>query len=72
MMDVLTKRKGRCGVQQLSGLDASFLYLETPNSPMHIGGLTIYDPSTAKSGKVGFKQILANVAQRAHLSLIHI
>lgn len=67
MMDVLTKRKGRCGVQQLSGLDASFLYLETPNSPMHIGGLTIYDPSTAKGGKVGFKQILANVAQRAHM-----
>ncbi|GHA00886.1 diacylglycerol O-acyltransferase [Arenicella chitinivorans] len=54
-------------MQQLSGLDASFLYLETPNSPMHIGGLTIYDPSTAKDGKVGFKQILANVAQRAHM-----
>lgn len=53
-------------MQQLTGLDASFLYLETANSPMHIGGLTIYDPSTAPDGMVGFKQIMANVAQRAH------
>jgi len=53
-------------LQQLSGLDASFLYLETANSPMHIGGLTIYDPSTAPGGAVGFKQIMSNVLQRAH------
>ncbi len=53
-------------MQQLSGLDASFLYLETANSPMHIGGLAIYDPSTAPGGAVGFKQIMSNVLQRAH------
>jgi len=53
-------------LQQLTGLDASFLYLETANSPMHIGGISIYDPSTAPDGMVGFKQILANVLQRAH------
>lgn len=53
-------------MQQLSGLDASFLYMETVNSPMHIGALAIYDPSTAAGGAVGFKQILANMAQRAH------
>ncbi|MFK8031872.1 MAG: wax ester/triacylglycerol synthase family O-acyltransferase [Gammaproteobacteria bacterium] len=52
-------------VQQLSGLDASFLYLETANSPMHIGGLSIYDPSTADGGQVTFKQILANLTARA-------
>lgn len=52
-------------MQQLSGLDASFLYLETANSPMHIGGLSIYDPSTAPGGKVSFKQILANTTVRA-------
>lgn len=53
-------------MQQLTGLDASFLYLETANSPMHIGGISIYDPSTAPDGVVGFKQILANTLQRAH------
>jgi len=52
-------------MQQLSGMDASFLYLETANSPMHIGGLSIYDPSTAEGGKVAFKQILANTSARA-------
>jgi len=52
-------------MQQLTGLDASFLYLETANSPMHIGGLAIYDPSTAPGGKVSFKQIIANTAARA-------
>ncbi len=53
-------------MQQLSGLDASFLYLETANSPMHIGGLAIYDPSTAPGGAVGFKQIMENTLKRAH------
>ncbi|MFT5572163.1 MAG: diacylglycerol O-acyltransferase [Cryomorphaceae bacterium] len=52
-------------MQQLSGLDASFLYMETANSPLHIGALAIYDPSTAPGGAVGFKQILANTLQRA-------
>lgn len=52
-------------MKQLTGLDASFLYLETQNSPMHIGGLAIYDPSTAPGGAVGFKQIMENVRQRA-------
>jgi len=53
-------------LQQLSGLDASFLYLETINAPLHIGALAIYDPSTAPGGAVGFKQIMTNTLQRAH------
>ena len=32
-------------MQRLTGLDASFLYLETPTSHMHVAGLNIYDPS---------------------------
>lgn len=52
-------------MKQLTGLDASFLYLETANSPMHIGGLAIYDPSTSPKGKVGFKEIIANTTARA-------
>lgn len=32
-------------MEELSGLDASFLYLETPKMPMHIGGVTIIEGS---------------------------
>ena len=51
-------------MHQLTGLDASFLYLETANAPMHISGLAIYDQSTAPGGKVRFKQIIDNTARR--------
>jgi WS/DGAT/MGAT family acyltransferase len=34
-------------MQQLSGLDASFLALETANTTGHVGGLSILDPSDA-------------------------
>ncbi len=49
-------------MRQLTGLDASFLYLETPNAPMHISGLAIYDQSTAPGGVVRFKDIIDNTA----------
>jgi len=45
-------------MEQLSALDASFAYMETASTPMHIGQMLIYDPSTAPGGKVGFKDIL--------------
>lgn len=32
-------------MEELSGLDASFLYLETPKVPMHIGGVAIMEGS---------------------------
>ncbi len=51
-------------MQQLSGQDASFVYFETPNTPMHIGSLAIYDPSTAPGGFVRFKDILAHIEAR--------
>ena len=51
-------------MQQLTGLDASFLYLETPNAPMHISGLAIYDQSTVAGGKLRFKDIIENVSSR--------
>ena len=53
-------------MEQLSGLDASFLYLETGNMPMHIGGLAIYDQSTAPGGGVTFKEILRFFEKRLH------
>jgi diacylglycerol O-acyltransferase / wax synthase len=33
-------------MQRLGGLDAAFLYFETPTMHMHVGGLMLVDPST--------------------------
>ena len=57
-------------MKQLSGQDAMFLHAELDGLPQHIGGVTIYDQSTAPGGKVRFKQILAMLEARAHLSPI--
>jgi diacylglycerol O-acyltransferase len=55
-------------MEQLQGMDASFVALETPNSPMHIGSVLIYDPSTAPGGFVRFKDILKFYEDRMRLS----
>jgi diacylglycerol O-acyltransferase / wax synthase len=55
-------------MQQLSSLDATFLYAETPETPMHIGPLMIYDPSTTEGGFVRFKDILATFEKRLNRS----
>jgi diacylglycerol O-acyltransferase len=53
-------------MRQLSGQDASFVYMESARTPMHIGALGIYDPSTAPGGRVRFEQILGHIASRLH------
>ncbi len=55
-------------MHQLSGLDATFLYAEMNNSPMHIAPLLIYDPSTTGTELVRFKDILNTFASRLHRS----
>jgi WS/DGAT/MGAT family acyltransferase len=55
-------------MQQLTGLDASMLYMETPETPNHVAAFTTYDPSTAPGGTVSFEAILANVESRLGLS----
>ncbi|MDH3993571.1 MAG: wax ester/triacylglycerol synthase family O-acyltransferase [Gammaproteobacteria bacterium] len=57
-------------MQQLSGQDAMFLHAELDGLPQHIGGVSIYDQSTAPGGKVRFKEILAMLESRVHLSPI--
>lgn len=37
-------------MKQLGGIDASFLYMETPETPMHVAGLTLYEPPADFSG----------------------
>ncbi|MFT5033365.1 MAG: diacylglycerol O-acyltransferase [Bermanella sp.] len=51
-------------MKQLGVLDTAFINLEQTNTPQHIGGLGIYDPSTAPGGVVRFKQVIANFEKR--------
>ncbi|HCS29275.1 MAG TPA: wax ester/triacylglycerol synthase family O-acyltransferase [Spongiibacteraceae bacterium] len=53
-------------MKQLGVLDTAFINLEQTNTPQHIGGLGIYDPSTAPGGFVRFKQVIANFEKRLH------
>ncbi len=55
-------------MQQLSGLDASFLYFETASTPTHIGSFSIYDPSTMPDGRISYEKLLANIESRLHLA----
>ena len=55
-------------MEQLQGMDASFVALETSTTPMHIGSILIYDPSTAPGGFVRFKDILRFFESRMPLS----
>ena len=42
--------------------------MESPNSPMHIGSVLIYNPETAPGGFVRFKDILGFIESRMQLS----
>jgi WS/DGAT/MGAT family acyltransferase len=55
-------------MQQLQGMDASFIALDRPHAPMHIGSIVLYDPSTAPDGFVRFKDILSFIEARLRLS----
>ncbi|MGZ5079227.1 MAG: WS/DGAT/MGAT family O-acyltransferase [Usitatibacter sp.] len=53
-------------MQHLSALDASFLQLETPETPMHVGSLMLLDKPAGKKG--AFEVIRDHVAARMHLA----
>lgn len=53
-------------MERLSGLDASFLYFETPSMHMHVAMTAIFDPSTMAGG-YEFAKIKEFIASRLHL-----
>ncbi len=55
-------------MKQMQGLDASFVALEQPNAPLHVGSILIYDPTTAPNSFVRFKDILRFIENRLHLA----
>src|SRR2546430_4366144 len=53
-------------MQRLDGMDASFIYLDTPATPMQVGMACIFDPSTAPDG-YSFTKVRQLVENRLHL-----
>src|ERR1700722_5483492 len=49
--------------ERLSGLDASFLYMETPTLHMHVGMVAVFDPSTVPQG-YSFRNIRQLIVDR--------
>ena len=54
-------------MQRLTGLDATFLYMETPSSYMHVAGLAVFDPSTVPGG-FSIEKVKEMYASRLHLA----
>jgi diacylglycerol O-acyltransferase / wax synthase len=53
-------------MQRLEGMDASFVYLDTPATPMQVGMTSVFDPSTASDG-YSFAKVRRLVEDRLHL-----
>lgn len=53
-------------MERLSGLDASFLYLETPQMHMHVAMMAILDP-TDMPGGYSFEKVQELIASRVHM-----
>lgn len=54
-------------MKTLSGLDATFLYLETPQTPMHVGSLQLYELPKGFRGSF-HKAVQRHIAARMHLA----
>lgn len=52
-------------MEPLSGMDAAFLYLETPAQPQHVTLTAVLDPASAPA-PVGFAQVRDHIARRLH------
>ena len=54
-------------MNHLSAIDSSFLHLESPEMPMHVGSLNVLDLPEGYSGDF-FEDVKANLQQRLHLA----
>ncbi len=54
-------------MRQLTTLDAQFLAVESARTYGHVGGLAVYDPSTAPRGELTIEDLCSLVEDRLHL-----
>ena len=52
-------------MEPLSGMDAVFLYVETPAQPQHVTLTAVLDPASAPGG-VSFEQVRDHIGRRVH------
>jgi len=58
-------------MDQLSSIDASFLHLETPETPMHVGSLMLFELTEGYQGYY-YEDVKAMLGKRLHLaSVLH-
>ena len=58
-------------MDHLSGMDASFLHLETPETPMHVGSLLLFELPKGYEGDF-YEVVKAMIGRRMHLcSVLH-
>jgi diacylglycerol O-acyltransferase len=60
MIDKITKMLMPDNLQPISGIDATFLYTDTPTSPMHIGSVLIIE------GSLDFESLKSIIHSRIH------
>lgn len=56
-------------MHHLSGMDAAFLHLETPEMPMHVGSLLLLDLPQGHAGDF-YEDVKAHVGRRLHLARV--
>ncbi len=56
-------------MDHLSGIDAAFLYLETPETPMHVGSLHVYELPDDYAGDF-VEDVRQHIAGRLHLASV--
>src|SRR6478735_3883335 len=65
----LLREEPMADAKKLSSLDASFLYLETPEMPMHVGSMAIFRLPEDYKGNF-FEEFKAMIASRLHIAPI--
>ncbi len=53
-------------MRRLTGLDASFLYMETPNNHMHVGAIYVLDPDGDPTA-CSFERVKQTIVDRLHI-----
>ena len=56
-------------MDHLTGMDAAFLHLETPEMPMHVGSLMVLDLPERYTGDF-YEDVKAHVEKRLHLARV--